>query len=567
MRRILLALVTLTCALLPAAATAATLNATPSTFATVLGQAQDGDTILLASGSYGTWGGTAKQVTIKAADGASPTMKVNFNTGDAGFTLDGLGGLGGDIDNAANHITIRNSAFTSPIVFQGVSGGSILFDHDTFNNINSSSGGPPARVWLPGDTPHHSGITIQNSEFKGGSSDGVQAGTALNLLNNEFANITSAGCSSCHTDNIQLFGGQASDGVGSTIKGNYLHDGETGIVQFDGGGGHVIEDNVVVRMSIFGADFGGDRNTRFVHNTLWHTNNGLDMTSKAGQNSVGTVIKDNVLDELSLTDSDSNAQPTANDHNMIASGASGQNFAGSPTFVGGSNPTTYAGFKLAAGSPGVGRASDGLDVGGRFGGSPPPPPVDTDGDGVPDSSDQCPNQAGPASNNGCPVTPPPDDHQPTAAYAYSPSSPAPGDIVHFDASSSTCQDTPCTYTWEDDGSDGAGGTQWPLGSSQTLDFMFQTAGDKHVRLTVTDADGDTDSTVETITIATIPDPPGDTCDQVCEDAYQARIDDLTQQLADMTASRDSVQAIADAYKARAEKAEAIVAKVREDVAP
>ena len=37
----------------------------------------------------------------------------------------------------------------------------------------------------------------------------------------------------------------------------------------------------------------------------------------------------------------------------------------------------------------------------------PPPATDTDGDGVPDSSDQCPTQDGPASNNGCPATPPP----------------------------------------------------------------------------------------------------------------------------------------------------------------
>jgi subtilisin-like proprotein convertase family protein len=38
------------------------------------------------------------------------------------------------------------------------------------------------------------------------------------------------------------------------------------------------------------------------------------------------------------------------------------------------------------------------------------PPPDGDGDGVPDASDQCPSQAGPASNGGCPVVsqPPPD---------------------------------------------------------------------------------------------------------------------------------------------------------------
>jgi hypothetical protein len=33
-----------------------------------------------------------------------------------------------------------------------------------------------------------------------------------------------------------------------------------------------------------------------------------------------------------------------------------------------------------------------------------PPPTDTDSDGVPDDTDQCDTQPGPASNNGCPVT-------------------------------------------------------------------------------------------------------------------------------------------------------------------
>ena len=37
------------------------------------------------------------------------------------------------------------------------------------------------------------------------------------------------------------------------------------------------------------------------------------------------------------------------------------------------------------------------------------PPPDTDGDGVPDASDSCPNQPGPPSNNGCPVSQPPPD--------------------------------------------------------------------------------------------------------------------------------------------------------------
>jgi hypothetical protein len=70
----------------------------------------------------------------------------------------------------------------------------------------------------------------------------------------------------------------------------------------------------------------------------------------------------------------------------------------------------------------------------------------------------------------------PADHQPVAAYAYTPASPTIGQAVSFDASSATCDDTPCTYTWEDDGGDGPAGDQWPLGGGKTMSFTFQEAG-------------------------------------------------------------------------------------------
>jgi hypothetical protein len=103
----------------------------------------------------------------------------------------------------------------------------------------------------------------------------------------------------------------------------------------------------------------------------------------------------------------------------------------------------------------------------------------------------------------------PVDHQPTAAYTYAPASPTAGQAVSFDASASTCDDAPCTYTWEDDGTDGPAGAQWPLGTGKTVSFTFQDAGVKNVRVTVADADGDTATTVQAVTVAAAA-PPADT---------------------------------------------------------
>jgi hypothetical protein len=51
-----------------------------------------------------------------------------------------------------------------------------------------------------------------------------------------------------------------------------------------------------------------------------------------------------------------------------------------------------------------------------FGPTSSPPPSDGDGDGVPDSTDQCPTQPGPASNGGCPLPDPPPADCPTGEY-------------------------------------------------------------------------------------------------------------------------------------------------------
>src|ERR1044072_8114459 len=91
--------------------------ATPSSLASEVSAASAGQTICLASGSYGTWSGTNKAITLRAADGATATMRYAFSTGDSGFTLDGLSGMGGTITDGAHDITIKNSTFTTHATF------------------------------------------------------------------------------------------------------------------------------------------------------------------------------------------------------------------------------------------------------------------------------------------------------------------------------------------------------------------------------------------------------------------------------------------------------------------
>jgi hypothetical protein len=92
--------------------------------------------------------------------------------------------------------------------------------------------------------------------------------------------------------------------------------------------------------------------------------------------------------------------------------------------------------------------------------------------------------------------PPAPPAPPTAGFTVSPASPEVGQSVSFNGTSSTCADTPCTYEWSDDGSATQPPTVlWPLGTGETFAFEFQEAGTKYIRLTVTDASGQT-STVE-----------------------------------------------------------------------
>ncbi|RKQ85071.1 uncharacterized protein DUF4082, partial [Solirubrobacter pauli] len=162
-------------------------SATTSTFASVFSAATAGQTICLASGSYGTFKGSAKSgpVTITEAAGASASIALSFN-GANNIVIDGLTITGAEVLNSTKNITIRNSEFTGVIRLDGLANSNVLLDHNTHININAGGQyASPARIALPYNSQTHSGVTIQNSLLKGGDSDGIQGGVGVNIINNE----------------------------------------------------------------------------------------------------------------------------------------------------------------------------------------------------------------------------------------------------------------------------------------------------------------------------------------------------------------------------------------------
>src|SRR4051812_16066073 len=120
---ILVSTVAASATLLPSAARAADFHATPSSFASMFSQAQGGDTVYLASGSYGSWSGGAKSsmVVVAADAGASPSMS------------------GGNFSSGVRNITIRGVTFTGPVeVSPGSAPLNLVFDGDTWGNVGHS---------------------------------------------------------------------------------------------------------------------------------------------------------------------------------------------------------------------------------------------------------------------------------------------------------------------------------------------------------------------------------------------------------------------------------------------
>jgi hypothetical protein len=351
-------------AAVPAMAQAAEQHATTANLSSVVANAQAGDVIQLASGTYSQVAGAkAGRVTLVPEAGASVSLSLGATASN--LTLSGVTVPGGTL-RGAHDITIANTTFTDTLnIVSTVPNANILIDHDVFNNISPCGSCPEGRVTVTTEgsrPPGPSGVTISNSVFSGGNSDGVQiTGNANGVVvgpGNEFFNLAQS--SSVHTDSIQLYG--ASD---TTITGNYIHDAAEGVMAPDGGdsGFLHIENNVFSRIDQQGVYLGFKPGLVLNHNTFAAGVMLHDDPSKGGSPTVGAIIKNNILlNGVSKENLMGNAI-AVEDYNVLAGGSGAHDIkAGKPTFAAGA-PTTFAGWLLAPGSIGAKAADDGADIG------------------------------------------------------------------------------------------------------------------------------------------------------------------------------------------------------------
>ncbi len=364
---------------------------TGSNVGSVVSNAAAGSTICLNAGNYGnvTLDNIVKSNTVTLRSTSGNTASINLDVGRSQrLTFQNLTITGMYIHNQAIHITLSNSTFTGQLLLNlGVNGGSsygnadILIDGNSFDNISVCGSCYEGRLQVMSDnTP--TGVTISNNHFGGpGESDGIQLGAYGVVVGpgNVFDGIVQNGYGR-HVDALQGYGQSHT-----TITGNYFLNGDTYLMMPDGGNTEQITNNVFYsRNGNNGIQLGTHVNDTFIHNTVVNVMVNMDKKVENTTPSQNTVARNNIMIGTHFKTVDSNNNPACSnctfDHNLFnsSSNASGtNNIIGSPTFVGGTNPSTWPGYQLTTTSLGHKAASDGQDMGANYfgGGTPLPGPL------------------------------------------------------------------------------------------------------------------------------------------------------------------------------------------------
>jgi hypothetical protein len=383
------------------------LNATTSNLASQVAAAQPGQTVCLATGDYGPFpSGVNKSspgVTITAAAGASPRIRLNFQAGNVSWiifdhlTVYGISDWCGTLQN----VTVQNSTMTGVTNIWGAgpnnhcsnagnipANAHLLFDNDLFNFADGVLGSFEGRFNLLGSPPSTGTemVRVQNSTFTGGCADGidVEGGAAGQFIGpgNTFIHLRQGSCGA-HVDSIQFVG---SNSPGVTITGNLFNDDESGVAAYDNENSATVTNNVFINIAGGGTPvLGGgswDHATVFSHNTIVGGSGNLIqllISHEGNTPAAGTAINNITPDVSNICPSPGscgNGTPDQADYNWCTLGTCTARFPGTHNINGGSPQfvnrnlstsctysTCYAGFALIPGSAGTSAGSDGADLG------------------------------------------------------------------------------------------------------------------------------------------------------------------------------------------------------------
>jgi chitodextrinase len=365
-----------------------------SGLATAIQNAAAGATICLNGGSYGSLNLTnvrkSADVTVEPVSGTSATIgavtlqnssHLHFTGANGSLTV-GSSTLDSTntLPNCSDHITFDHLRFLGFGIFPRCASMAILVDHANMDNLLPAQGGEGRiNVQALNEGPAaDQGITISNSTFNGPTSGWASATSncakgiqilggayGVRVIGDEFAREPDQGTcdpvNGIHIGGVQIYGG-----THTYLQGNYFHDNgsSAGGLAMGDGDYTTAEDNVWVCSCVYpwSIQAFATQGSIFRHNTF-AGGGGIHFQYQSGY-PANNIIRDNVFTDPSngITDS-SGANWGTQDHNLNSGLSGSGNITGLPVWTGGSSPTSYAGYHLAAGSPGKGAASDGLDTG------------------------------------------------------------------------------------------------------------------------------------------------------------------------------------------------------------
>jgi hypothetical protein len=368
--------------------------------AAAVSSAANGSTICLNSGNYGSvpLSNITRTgfVTLRSTSGTEARISSQITNTDyvrfRNMTLTSV-----RVQSCSTHIEFVDSVFLAggPGLYftegEGASCGPqvLLVDNVSFAGVNF--GGNEGRLGTQGAV---NGLTIRNSFFgNNGYGDGIQIGGGTNIVigpNNIFDGISQPFCNAnggAHCDAIQIFCGFAPNAdcyeAGSDairITGNWFKNSQTHIMAPDGSSNVIVEFNVFDMTGtsyIQPVQFGSATNAIFRHNTVRGiAGSTINFDNKSGlPGSTGVLSENNILHGAGFKLNCTSCSFRFNLFGSSGSATGTNNVIGTPIYVGGTAPSTWTGWALAAGSPGKNAGNDGLDMGANIQGSAPTPPA------------------------------------------------------------------------------------------------------------------------------------------------------------------------------------------------